>query len=235
MQQLKLGDITIEVIQKKIKNIYLRVYPASGRIRVSAPKKMDPAAIHAFVLSKLSWIKKKMVRIDSVKRIQKEAVKKYISNEQHFFMGKSYMLQVFNHTAPPKVNLNHNTIELCVRPNTGIEKRKHILDQWYRAGLKEVVPAYIAKWEKIIQVRVIEFGIKKMKTRWGTCNRTAKRIWLNLELAKSSPECLEFIIVHEMVHLLERRHNKRFYAFMDRFLPQWKMIKKELNDGGRGY
>ncbi len=235
MQQLKLGDITIEVIQKNIKNIYLRVYPSTGRIRVSAPKRMDPAAIHAFVLSKLSWIKKKMVRIDSVKRIQKEAVKKYISNEHHYVNGRSYVLQVFTQQAPPKVNLNHNTIELCVRPNTGIEKRKHILDQWYRAGLKEVVPAYLTKWEKIIQVRVIEFGIKKMKTRWGTCNRTAKRIWLNLELAKSSPECLEFIIVHEMVHLLERRHNKRFYAFMDRFLPQWKVMKQELNDGGRGY
>jgi len=235
MHQIKLDDLTIEVVQKKIKNIYLRVYPASGRIRVSAPKRMDNAAIQDFVMSKLGWIRKKMVRIDSVKKIQKEAVKKYISIEQHFFMGKSYMLQVLNHTAPPKVNLNHNTIELWIRPNTGIEKRKTILDQWYRAGLKEIIPEYIEKWEKIIQVRVNEFGIKKMKTRWGTCNLTAKRIWLNLELAKNSPECLEFIIVHEMVHLLERKHNKRFYAFLDRFLPDWKMLKKELNNGGMNY
>lgn len=139
------------------------------------------------------------------------------------------MLKVIEKDAAPEVVLRHSSIELQIRPDSGVEKMKTILDNWYRERLKEIVPGLIAKWEKKIQVQVNEFGIKRMKTRWGTCNRDAKRIWLNLELARKSGECLEYIVVHEMVHLLERNHNYRFISLMNGFMPKWRFYKEELN------
>jgi predicted metal-dependent hydrolase len=138
-------------------------------------------------------------------------------------------LKVVEQKASPKVILKHSEIELYIRPNTTIEKRKQILDEWYRAELKKIVPKMIEKWEKKIGVKCNEFGIKKMRTKWGTCNTEAKRIWLNLELAKKPTECLEYIIVHELVHLLERKHNNRFVSFMDEFMPKWRFYRDELN------
>ena len=132
-------------------------------------------------------------------------------------------------SAPPEVVLKHDTIELHVRPGTSTEKRQRIMEEWYRQNLKEILPEMIAKWEKQIHVKVSEFGIKKMKTRWGTCNVKAKRIWLNLELAKKPKPCLEYILVHEMTHLLERHHNERFTAYLDKYTPQWRTYKEELN------
>ena len=139
------------------------------------------------------------------------------------------MLKITERDAAPKVVLKHSAIELFVRPETDRVKRKSILDEWYRRKLKETVPSLIEKWEKKMNVQVNEFGIKKMKTRWGTCNRQAKRIWLNLELAKKPPECLEYIVVHEMTHLLERNHNDRVIALMTEFMPKWRFYKDELN------
>ena len=139
------------------------------------------------------------------------------------------MLKVIEHSAPPIVNQKHSHLELYIRPNTSIEKRKEILDEWYRSQLKITVANYISKWEKIMNVTVSEFGIKKMKTKWGTCNIEAKRIWINLELAKKPTECLEYIVVHEMVHFFERNHNTRFVALMDKYLPSWRELKVELN------
>ena len=143
-------------------------------------------------------------------------------------MGKPYLLNVIERNQPPKVVLNHETIELYVRPNTGRKKRKTILDDWYRQRLKEFIPGLILKYEAKMKVQVSEFGVKKMKTRWGSCNIKVKRIWLNLELAKKSIECIEYLVVHEMAHLLERRHNQRFTVFMDTFLPEWRIVQEEL-------
>lgn len=226
MEQLKLGNITVDVVQKNIKNIHLSVYPPTGRVRISAPNRMDLATIRVFVISKLSWIKKQQTRLRNQER---EAQREFINRESHYFNGKRYLLKVTERDVAPKVVLKHSAIELYVRPETDAVKKKSILDEWYRRILKKTVPSLIEKWEKKINVQVNEFGIKKMKTKWGTCNREAKRIWLNLELAKKPPECLEFIVVHEMSHLLERNHNDRFIALMTEFMPKWRFYKDELN------
>lgn len=226
MQEIQLGDITVEVTQKDIKNVHLSVYPPFGQVKIAAPNRMDLDTIRIYAISKLSWIRKQQAKIKAQKR---EAPREYLTKESHYYLGKRYLLKVIEHHSSPIVKLKHNTIELYIRPETDTAKRKEILDNWYRTQLKELVPKYILKWEKEMKVKVNEFGIKKMKTKWGTCNIAAQRIWLNLELAKKPISCLEYIIIHEMTHLLERNHNNRFVALMNQFMPNWKEVKEELN------
>ena len=226
MEQLKLGNITVDVIQKNIKNIHLSVHPPTGRVRISAPTRLDMDTIRVFAVSKLSWIKKQQAKFERQKR---EAPREFLNRESHYFKGKRYLLKVIKKDAAPKVELKHSTIELYIRPHTSKDKMKSILDEWYRKQLKAVLPALIEKWEKKINVQVTALGIKKMKTKWGACNREVGRIWLNLELAKKPAECVEYIVVHEMVHLLERNHNDRFSSLMNEFMPKWKFYKDELN------
>lgn len=226
MQQIQLSNLHIDVIQKNIKNIHLSVYPPIGRVRISAPLRMDLETIRVFAISKLSWIKKQQQKLLSQER---ETPREYLTQESHYCLGRRYLMKVIEHNATPKVILKHSVIELYVRPDTSREKRRVVLDEWYRQKLKGIVPEYIAYWKKQIKLKDVEYAIKKMKTKWGTCTREAKRIWLNLELAKKPKECIEYIIVHEMIHLLERHHNERFIAYMDKYLPRWKFCKEELN------
>ena len=226
MKQLHLGNITVHVVQKDIKNIHLSVYPPFGRVRISAPFRMNIDTIRVFAISKLSWIKKQQTKLRNQER---EAPREFLNRESHYFNGKRYLLKVIEQVAVPKVELKHSKIELYVRPKSSKKKLKSILDEWYRQQLKTSLPALIEKWEKKMNVQVNQFVIKKMRTKWGTCNREAKRLWLNLELAKKPGECLEYIVVHEMVHLLERHHNEKFIAYMDRFLPKWRFYKEGLN------
>ena len=226
MQEIQLGDITIEVTQKDIKNVHLSVYPPFGQVKIAAPLRMNLDTIRIYAITKLSWIRKQQTKIKAQKR---EAPREYLTKESHYYLGKRYMLKVLEHNSAPVVKLKYNTIELYIRPHTDTAKRKEILDEWYRAKLKEMIPVLIAKWEKVMAVEVKEFGIKKMKTKWGTCSIEAQRIWLNLELAKKPSNCLEYIIIHEMTHLLERNHNTRFVALMNQFMPNWKEVKEELN------
>jgi predicted metal-dependent hydrolase len=226
MEQLKLGNITIDVEVKDIKNVHLSVYPPSGRVRIAAPLRMDLDTIRIYAISKLAWIKMQQHKFLTQVR---EAPREYLNKESHYFLGKRYLLKVIELDAPPLVDVKHNTIELYVRPDTDIRKRQVIMDEWYRKQLKQLVPPVIEKWEKTMGVSINEFAIKKMKTRWGTCNCEAKRIWLNLELAKKPFHCIEYIIVHELAHMLERTHNEKFIAIMDNFLPEWKHLKNELN------
>lgn len=235
MDKILLGNIEIEVILKDIKNVHLSVFPPNGRVRIAAPLRMNLDNIRIYAISKLGWIKKQQARFKNQNR---EAPRDYITKESHYYFGKRYQLKIIEHDAPPTVELKHNHIVMSVRPNTTKEKKQIILDDWYRQKLKETIPPIIAEWEKTMKVKVNEFGLKKMRTRWGTCNRDAKRIWLNLELVKKPIQCLEYIVVHEMVHLLERGHNDRFKALMNKFLPTWKSVKEELNRlpvGGLGW
>ena len=226
MEHIQLGDISIEVEQKNIKNLHLSVYPPQGRVRIAAPSRMQLDTIRIYAISKLSWIKKQQAKIRSQKR---EAPRAYLTKESHYFLGKRYMLKVIELDTVPAVNLTHKTIELYVRPGADTAKRKEILENWYRVQLRELVADLIAQWEKKMKVKVSTFGIKKMKTKWGTCNEEAKRIWLNFELVKKPLECIEYIVVHEMVHLKERNHNDKFVAYMNHFLPTWKQLKSDLN------
>lgn len=226
MQEIQLGNITVEVTQKDIKNVHLSVYPPFGQVKIAAPERMDLDTIRIYAISKLTWIRKQQAKIKSQKR---EAPREYLTKESHYYFGKRYLLKVVEHNSSPEIKLKHNTIELCIRAETNTEKRKEILEEWYRAQLKVKIPELISKWEIVMGVNVNDFGIKKMKTKWGTCNIEAKRIWLNLELAKKPVSCLEYIIIHEMTHLLERNHNTRFVALMNSFLPNWREVKEELN------
>jgi len=226
MSKLVLGEISIDVELKDIKNIHLSVYPPIGRVRIAAPSRMNLDTIRIYAISKLSWIKKQQKKFQAQVR---EAPREYLTKEGHYYLGARYILKVIEHDAPPAVRIKHKTIQLFIRPGTDMQKRHSIMDEWYRVQLKELVPPVIAKWEKVMGVSLSEFGIKKMKTKWGTCNRDAKRIWLNLELAKKPFHCIEYIIVHELVHLLERNHNDRFVAYMNHFLPEWKHLKNEIN------
>ena len=226
MEQLKLGDITIDVELKDIKNVHLSVYPPLGRVRIAAPLRMNMDTIRIYAISKLGWIRKQQQKFLTQVR---EAPREYLNKEGHYFLGKRYLLKIIEHNAPPVVKVKHNTIELYVRPNADIQKRQVIMYEWYRQQLKELAPPIIEKWEKVMKVSINELAVKKMKTKWGTCNREAKRIWLNLELAKKPFHCIEYIIVHELLHLLERNHNDKFIAYMNNFLPEWKHFKNELN------
>jgi hypothetical protein len=226
MAKINLGNIEVEVVQKEIKNIHLSVYPPNGRVKISAPKKFKIDTIRLFAISKLPWIKQQQQKINSQKR---EAPREYLNKESHYFLGKRYQLKVIEIDSVPRANLTHKTIELYVRPDSDINKRKEILENWYRENLRKLAGELVAKYEKKIGVKANEIGIKKMKTKWGTCNAEQKRIWLNLELSKKPRECIEYIVVHELVHFKERTHNDRFISFMGTYLPNWKDLRKELN------
>ena len=228
MQLIMIGDICIDVAHKDIKNMYLSVYPPTGKVKIAAPLRMDLDTVRVFAISKLSWIKKQQGKF---LRQGREAPREYITRESHYHLGKRYLLKVIEHNASPKVAIRHETMEMHIRirPHTGIGKRQEIVDEWYRQRLKEIIPGIISQYEDKLKVDVAEFAVKKMRTRWGTCSIQPKRIWLNLELAKKPKECIEYVIVHEMVHLLERHHNERFIAYMDKFLPKWRFYKEDLN------
>lgn len=227
MHQITVGDLVVDVVRKDIKNLHLSVYPPDGRVRVSAPLRVDDEAVRLAVISRLTWIKRQQAKFEGQER---QSAREFVSGESHYYQGNRYLLNVVYHDAPPKVVLrNKTTLDLFVRTGSDTAKRERVLLAWYRHELKEMVPPLIAKWEAIIGVQVVEWRIKRMKTRWGTCNIQARRIWLNLELAKKPPHCLEFIVVHEMVHLVERLHNDRFVAYMDKFMPQWRVFRDELN------
>lgn len=223
---IDLGALEVEVVQKDIKNIHLSVYPPDGRVKIAAPERMDLETVRMFAISKLSWIKKTRDKMLSQDR---EAPREFTSRESHYYLGKRYLLEVEEKDNKPSVRIKHNKLFMQIRPDSEIAQRREVLQEWYRAQLKKILPEMISKWEKKIGVEVGEFGVRRMKTKWGTCNSEAKRIWINLELAKKPLVCLEYIVVHEMVHLLERSHNQRFVAFMDEFLPHWRELKEELN------
>lgn len=224
--QLAIGDskIKIEVTKKKVKNLRL-VVRADGEVRISAPLWLEDKAIAEFAVSKLNWIKNKQAQFQALPRLKLQ----YLTGESHYFRGKSYLLNVIERDAAPKVVLNSSTIYLYVRRNSTTQQREKVLTQWYRQQLKTLLPDIIAKWETRIGVKTNDWGVKKMKTRWGTCNTVAKRIWLNLELIKKPTHCLEYVVVHELVHLLERGHGDRFKAYMTQFMPHWKSYQTELN------
>jgi len=219
--------IPVELVRKDIKNLHLGVYPPNGRVRVAAPVRLDNEAVRLAIVSRLGWIRRKQKMFEGQNRQSKREM---ITGESHYFQGRRFRLDVIEYMGPALVRLlNNTTLELRVRPGTGRDKREAILQRWYRQHLREQIPPRIARWEPEIGVTVSQWGIKKMKTLWGSCNPEARRIWLNLELAKKSSDCLEYILVHEMVHLLERHHNDRFKELMDRFMPRWRLSLDELN------
>ena len=233
MHQITVNGLVVDVVRKDIKNLHLAVYPPNGRVRVAAPLRVDDEAVRLAVISRMAWIKRRQAKFEGQER---QSAREYVSGESHYFQGRRYLLNVVHHDAPPKVIIrNKTTLDLFVRTGSDTAKRERVLVAWYRKQLKEMIPPLIARWEAIMGVQVAEWGVKRMKTRWGSCNIEAHRIWVNLELVKKPVHCLEYIIVHEMVHLLERLHNDRFTEHMDKFMPQWRFFREELNKAPLGH
>ena len=221
---IKLEDIEAEVVHKNIRNIHLRVLPPDGKVRISAPFRTKNETIYKFACSKLNWISKQriMIRKNTHQSFQ------YINQETHYFRGRKYKLKVQEKKENPVVQLLNDEIVLQVPEGADVETRRAALQDWYHLQLEILIPPLISKWESILNVSVKRFSIRSMKTRWGSCTPKTRNIRINLELIKWAPECLEYIVVHELVHLLEASHNNRFKTLMDKFYPKWKFYRKEL-------
>lgn len=221
---LTFKDFDVEITRKDIKRLYLRV-SADGGVRISAPRSVPIDAVRGFVVSKQAWIRKQQEHLRARGR---ESPPEYVDGEAHYFGGEQYALSIREHHGPAKVGIRDQSIELSIRPGVPQTKRKSLIEGWYRGRMKAMIPRIIVRYEGLMGVRVHEFGVKRMRTRWGTCNIRAKRIWLNLELAKWPHACLEYVVVHEMTHLIEPLHNERFHALMDEYLPDWRTHKEAL-------
>ena len=226
-QRIEVRGIPVEVVRKDIKNLHLGVYPPNGRVRVAAPLRLDDDAVRLAVISRLGWIHRQQAEFEQQDR---QSQRELVAGESHYYQGRRYRLDVIEHHGAPSVRLSNNTtMELRVRRGTDRDTREAGLQEWYRKRLREQLASLLARWEPKVGVTVSEVRIKRMKTLWGSCNAEARRIWLNLELVKKPASCLEYILVHEMVHILERRHNERFRDLMDRLMPPWRLYREELN------
>jgi predicted metal-dependent hydrolase len=230
--QIKLGEIVIDVVRKEIKNLHLSVYPPSGRVHIAAPVRMDLDTIRVFAITKLGWIKKQQQKLQEQER---EPPREYLDRESHYVWGKRYLLKIVEKDAVPYVTLKHNKMVLRICPDASEEQKQAVLAEWYREKLKEAVPPLILKWEQLMGVKVKKFFVQRMKTRWGSCNHLSVNIRLNTELAKKPPECLEYIVVHEMVHLMEPSHNSRFVVLMDGLMPLWRNYREALSRAPLGH
>ena len=223
---LNLGKIVVDVVKKDIRNIHLSVYPPAGRVRISAPLRMNIDTIRVFAITKLAWIKSQQKKLSAQER---ETEREFLDGESHYVWGRRYLLKVEEKDAAPEIELKHSRMMLRIRPGTSLERKQEILDAWYREKLKVMLPELIAKWEHLMGVKVERFHVQKMKTKWGSCSHQRRSIRLNADLARKPIECLEYIVLHEMAHLLEPTHNDRFMALMDRFMPKWRHYRHQLN------
>lgn len=223
---ISLGDITVDVIRKRIRNIHLSVHPPAGRVRMSAPIRTGLETLRLFAIAKLGWIRKQQIRLRQQPR---ETPREFLDRESHHVWGQRYLLRVEEVRARPSVELRPTELVLRVRAGSTARSREAVLDAWHRGLLKEAAVPLFAKWEPIMDVKVGKLFTQHMRTRWGTCNPRSRSIRLNTELVKKPVECLEYVVVHEMVHLLEASHNPRFKALMRRFMPNWVVYRQMLN------
>ena len=227
MEQISISGITVDVVRKNIKNMHLAVYPPAGRVRLAVPLRMNAEAVRLFAVSKLGWIRRHQRNFADQERL---GPREYKERESHYFQGRRYLLRIRETSGAGYVDLQSLTyLDLHVKPDTGLEYRRNIIKEWHRRELKKSIAELVEHWKKKMNVQVAFWGVKQMKTKWGSCNITQKRIWLNLELAKKPLSCLEYVLVHELAHLLERHHNDRFHALVSQYLPGWKQLRDELN------
>jgi hypothetical protein len=223
---LKLGSLTVDVVKKDIKNVHLSVYPPEGKVRISAPLRMTSENIRLFAISKLQWIRLQQGKLVSQER---EMPREYLQRESHYLWGKRYLLDIVEADSPPRIEIRHKKIVLQIRPSSSAERRRELLEQWYRSQLKAAVQPLIVKWERAMGVTVEQVFVRRMKTKWGSCSPSSASVRFNTDLAKKPPECLEYIVVHELAHLIEPTHNDRFTALLDRMMPNWRVYRQLLN------
>lgn len=225
--QISVSGIEVQIIRKDIKNLHLAVYPPDGRVRVAAPRKTTEENVRLAVISKLAWIKRQQ---DDFKNQPRQSERKYISGECHYFLGNKFKLELIEGAGNHEIKfLKSGKLKMFVRPATSIELKDKLLTEWYRSELKKVIPELLEKWQPKVGKEPTAWGIKKMKTKWGSCNTETGSIWLNLELAKKPFECLEYLLVHELIHLHERNHNERFKNMLNDLMPDWKSRRDLLN------
>ena len=226
-QQIVVNGVTVKVVRKAIKNLHLGVYPPHGRVRIAAPLRLSDDAVRLAVVGKLGWIKRQRARFEAQPR---QSAREMVSGESHYVFGRRYRMRVIRACGQTKVALRPKaTMELHVAQDASVGQRIRLLQNWYRQRLRERTEPLIKRWQEALGVEVSEWGIRRMKTKWGSCNTNARRIWLNLELAKKPTQCLEYLVVHELAHLIERHHNERFTSLMDQHLPDWKARRAMLN------
>jgi predicted metal-dependent hydrolase len=228
---MNIAGIEIELVQKDIKNIHLAVYPPDGRVRLAAPKDVNEKTLELYVTSKLAWIRRQQRKFAKVDR---QSEREYVSRETHYIYGKKYKLRVHKHSTKHKRNskvlfTSMNTIDMYVNVDTSKGQRAVILKRWHKSTLIWVLADLIPKWQKILNVKVNKVRVQQLKTKWGSCNPDTRNLMFNLELIKKSKECIEYVVLHELLHLKERTHNERFKSYLDRYMPRWQHIRDELN------
>ena len=231
MADITIGYITLDLQRKEIKNLHISVLPPEGRVRVSAPLQLSDTAIRMAVVKRLAWIREQQADFAAQPR---QSEREMCTGETHYLWGRGYRLDIVQ-AAGTSVKLKGGKIVLANRKDTAPDKRQLILQDWYRTILRKRIEPLIQQWQQRLGVTATFVGIKRMKTKWGSCNPNTGRIWLNLELVKKPPECLEFIIVHQLTHLLERHHNERFMALMYQHLPKWPEYRRTLNKAPLAY
>lgn len=226
LEILDLGDVSVDVFRKDIKNLHLSVHPPTGRVRVAAPLSLGIDAIRTFAISHLAWIRKSQRKFLAQPR---EPARDYLDRESHFVWGERVLLRVVDHDGPPSVLLNHRTLLLNARENLSLAERHQLLESWYREEVRVRAEEILPRWETFLDVKTQSLFVQRMKTRWGSCNPDRRYIRLNTELAKKPRECLDYVVLHEMAHLVERTHSEKFYSILDSGLPQWRQIRDLLN------
>lgn len=226
-ETIQLGEISIRVTQKDIKNVHLSVHPPEGRVTLVAPSGTRLEVVRAYAISKLGWIRSQQKKLDNQAR---ETPRQFVERESHYLWGRRYLLTVKYHDAKPLVLLDHKRIMLTVRPGSNVEKRAEVMHEWHKSLLHNVVPALISKWSRKLKVKVNGYFLQRMKTKWGSCNHAAGNIRLNTELVKKPKDLLEYVIVHEMAHLIEPTHNDRFIEILEEHYPSWREARVELNE-----
>ena len=232
MTQISLGDISVDVIFKDIKNVHLSVHPPAGRVSVAAPERMSLETIRLFAILKLDWIKRQKKKMVGQER---ETPREFVNEETHYLWGKRYRLQVVSSSTAPVIEIKHSHLVLKAKSKLLLEKRQQVMAGWYRDVLKTEVAALIVQWAPILEVEPKQIFVQKMKTKWGSCNASAGSIRFNTELAKKPKECVEYVVVHELMHLIEPTHNARFVRMMNKAMPNWQILRDHLNDLPVGY
>jgi predicted metal-dependent hydrolase len=226
-EMIQLGEIEISVTRKNIKHVHLSVHPPSGRVTMAAPLATRSEVARAYAVSKLGWIRGQRAKLCGQAR---ETPRQFVERESHYLWGRRYVLSVIEEEAKPTVRLSHRRIALSVRPGSGKAKREAVIQAWHRALLHDTLPGLIRKWEPKLGVKVTGYFLQRMKTKWGGCNHRAGHIRLNTELARKPRDLLEYVVVHEMLHLKEPTHNERFVSMLAHYYPNWREARAELNE-----
>ena len=223
---LTVRGIDVDVVYKNIKNLHIGVYPPMGRVRVAAPSRLDDDHVRLAIVRRLPWIKRQR---DQLQAVQRQSEREMITGESHYVWGSRYRLKVVERPGRAHLELDGERLVLYSPSELVAEDHRLLLDRWYRAQLRTKIPDLVAEWEPLLGITVPRWSIRRMKTKWGSCNRETGHIWFNVELAKKHPHCLEYVVVHEMTHHLERNHGQRFITLMDKFMPDWRSRRDQLN------